>query len=88
MREAGIKVSDTPKMQVQDPTDNDHSIYFEETRFRIPMLLWGVFSHFQTSRPTELEMTESEEVYMLTPSQWDPRHMQQTKKTCLTGKAT
>jgi transposase InsO family protein len=36
------------------------------------MSLWGVFSYFQTSRPTELEMTEAEEVYMLTPSRWDP----------------
>jgi hypothetical protein len=72
MREAGIKVSDTPKIQVQNPTDSAHSIYFEETGFRIPMPLWGVVSYFQTSRPTELEMTETEEVYMLTPSRWDP----------------
>jgi hypothetical protein len=72
MREAGITVHDTPKMQVSDPTEKDHSIYFPETRFRIPMSLWGVFSYFPTSQPTELEMTESEEVYLLTPSRWDP----------------
>jgi hypothetical protein len=72
MREAGITVYDTPKMQISDPTEKDHSIYFPETRFRIPMSLWGVFSYFPTSQPTELEMMESEEVYMLTPSKWDP----------------
>jgi hypothetical protein len=33
---------------------------------------WGVFSYFPTSKPTELEMMESEEVYMLNPSRWDP----------------
>jgi hypothetical protein len=72
MRKAGITVYDTPKIQVSDPTEEDHSIYFPETRFRIPMSLWGVFSYFPTSKPTELEMMESEEVYILTPSKWDP----------------
>jgi hypothetical protein len=72
MREAGITVYDTPKMQVPDPSEKHHSIYFPETSFRIPMSLWGVFSYFPTSKPTELEMMESEEVYMLTPSRWDP----------------
>jgi hypothetical protein len=72
MREAGITVYDTPKMQVSDPTEKDHSLYFPETSFRITMSLWGVFSYFPTSQPTELEMMESEEVYLLTPSRWDP----------------
>jgi hypothetical protein len=72
MREAGITVFDTPKIQLSDPTEQDHSIYFPETRFRIPMSLWGVFSYFPTSAPTSLEMMETEEIYMLTPSRWDP----------------
>ena len=33
MREAGINVHDTPKMQMDDPTNEDHSIDFPETRF-------------------------------------------------------
>jgi hypothetical protein len=72
MREAGITVHDTPKMQMDDPTTEDHSIYFPETRFRIPMSLWGIFSYFQTSKPSVQDMTGCEEVYMLTPSRWDP----------------
>jgi hypothetical protein len=72
MREAGITVHDTPKIQVSDPDGNDHSIFFPETKLRIPLSLWGVFSYFPTSKPTALEMTESEEIYMLTPSRWDP----------------
>jgi hypothetical protein len=57
---------------VPDPTEEHHSIYFPETKFRIPISLWGVFSYFPTSMPTAQEMTESEEIYALTPSRWDP----------------
>jgi hypothetical protein len=39
MQEAGIIVSDTPKIQVPNPTEEHHSIYFPETKFRIPMSL-------------------------------------------------
>ena len=46
MREAGITVHDTPKIQVSDPDDKDHSIFFPETKLRIPLSLWGVFSYF------------------------------------------
>ena len=56
MREAGVTVFDIPKIQVNDPSDKDHSIYFPETKFRIPMSLWGVFSYFPTSKPTATEM--------------------------------
>ena len=72
LREAGIQVSDMPKIQVDDPSEKDHSIYFPETNFRIPLSLWGTFSYFLTSKPTAEYMKEAEEVYMLTPSQWNP----------------
>jgi hypothetical protein len=72
MREAGITVNDTPTMQMNDPTTEDHSIYFPETRFRIPMSLWGIFSYFETSKLSVQDRTRCEEVYMLTPSRWDP----------------
>jgi hypothetical protein len=72
MREAGIVIHDTPKMQVEHPTVDDHSIFFPETNFRIPMSLWGVFSYFPTSKPTAQDMNESDQVYMITPSRWDP----------------
>ena len=39
IREEGIQVNDTPKIQVNDPTTSDHSIYFPETGFRIPLSL-------------------------------------------------
>ena len=43
IREEGIQVNDTLKIQVNDPTTSDHSIYFPDTGFRIPLSLWGVF---------------------------------------------
>ena len=45
LREAGVRVQDTPKIQVNDPTVEDHSIYFPETGLRIPLSLWGMFSY-------------------------------------------
>ena len=52
LREAGVRVQDTPKIQVNDPTVEDHSISFPETGFRIPLSLWGMFSYFLTSKRT------------------------------------
>ena len=51
IREEGTQVNDTPKIQVNDPTTNDHSIYFPNTGFRIPLSLWGVFSYFPSLKP-------------------------------------
>ena len=72
IREEGIHVNDTPKIQVNDPTTSDHSIYFPETGFRIPLSLWGVFSYFPSSKPTAQTLQETEEVYLLMPSRWNP----------------
>ena len=72
LREAGIRVHGTPKIQMDDPTIEDHSIYFPETSVQIPMFLWGIFSYFQTSKPLAQDMVGCDEVYMLTPSRWDP----------------
>jgi hypothetical protein len=72
MREAGIQVYDTPKIQVAEPTAEDHSICFPETGFRIPLSLWEMISYFPTSKPASLLMKETEDIYLLTPSQWNP----------------
>jgi hypothetical protein len=72
MREAGIKVYNTPKIQVAEPTIKDHSICFPETGFRISLSLWGMFSYFPTTKPTALFMKETEDIYLLTPSRWNP----------------
>jgi len=43
MREAGVKVYETPKIQVPDPTDKDCSLYFPYHKLRVPLTLWGYF---------------------------------------------
>ena len=72
IREEGIQVNDTPKIQVNDPMTSDHSIYFPETDFCIPLSLWGVFSYFPSSKLMAQTLKETEEVYLLTPSRWNP----------------
>jgi len=72
LREAGVQVHDTPKIQCDGPTEEDHSIYFPDTEKRIPLSLWGVFSYFPTSKPTADEMMDTDDVYLLTPSRWNP----------------
>ena len=52
MREAGIKVNEIPKIHLNDPDVEGHSIFFAETNFRIPLSLKGVFSYFPMSKPT------------------------------------
>jgi hypothetical protein len=72
MREAGIKVNDTPKIQTSNPTEEDHSIYFPDNDFQIPLSLWGVFSYFNTSKPSAEQTMNVEDVYLLTPSTMNP----------------
>ena len=74
MREVGIEVNDVPKIQVGDPSKRDHSIYFKETGFRIPMALWGTFSYFPSSKPTVEELQASDDIYLLTPSRFNPHN--------------
>jgi hypothetical protein len=66
MREAGTRANDTPKIQTIEPTEEDHSMYFPETDFRIPPSSWGMFSYFVTSKPTANQMMEAEDVCILT----------------------
>ena len=72
MREAGIEVNDTPKIQVSDPEVKDHSLYFKNENMRIPLALNGIFSYFNTTKPTDQTMNDCEDVLMLTPSRWNP----------------
>ena len=53
MQEAGVEVNDWPKIHSIDPSVEDHSIYFSESEFQIPLSLKGVFSGFTTSKPNE-----------------------------------
>ncbi len=73
MREAGLHVHDVPKIQVTEPTIEDHSISLPSEDLRIPLSLWGIFSYFPMYKPSREQMEECENVYLLTPNgQWNP----------------
>ena len=57
---------------MNEPMVEDHSLYFPETGFWILLWLWGTFFYFSSSRPSNDTLQNSEEVYMITPSRWDP----------------
>jgi hypothetical protein len=74
LREAGIKVNDVPKIQVDDPTEQDHAIIFKRQELLIPLGLVGIFSYFVSRAPTEKQVLESDDVFLLTPDaeNWNP----------------
>ena len=72
LREAGITINEVPKIHVTSPTEEHHAITFQETNFRIPLSLHGTFSYFPSSQPSIQELEEPEDIYVLTPTIWNP----------------
>ena len=72
MREARIIVNDVTKIQTHDPSSEDHAIIFQETGFRIPLKLNGIFSYFPTMKPMMVDFESSDNIYVLTPNNWNP----------------
>ena len=71
LREKGIQVRDTAKIHLQDPGNDDHAIIFDQT-FRIPLNLFGIFSCFKVRKPTIEEVNTVEDVYLMTPDDFNP----------------
>ena len=69
LREAGLLMNTTLKIQAGDPTAANHFIYFKRGGFRIPLFLSGVFFYFSHVKPSLLVAESTDEVYMLTPKQ-------------------
>lgn len=88
IREAGIIIHDTSKIQLDDPLVVDHSIYFPAGEFRIPLSLWGVFSYFPTSKPSVETLNACDEVFLLTPVNGihTHHHMPKMSNVCWIGK--
>ena len=73
LREAGIKVNETPKIHSENPSIDDHCLYFEEEKLRIPLSLMGIFSYFVTRKPVEDDLDNSELIYLTPDSpKWNP----------------
>ena len=53
LRNSGLQVNSTPKIQSKLTTIEDHSIFFCKDYFRIPFSLWGIFSYFPMLEPTK-----------------------------------
>ena len=66
-----MAVNDKPKIHTEDLTVNDHALIFKETAFWIPLSIHGIFSFFQTTKPTINELQAGHDVYILTQECWD-----------------
>ena len=72
LREAGLQVNERAKIHTEDPTADNHAIIFPTTGFRIPLQLFGIFSYFSTTKPTENDMLAGHHVYVMTAERWNP----------------
>jgi hypothetical protein len=77
VREASLFLDETPKFQSTDLTQDNHTIFDEETGMMIHLQLTGTFSYFPTRLLTldqQLNWDDYPVVY-LTPDcdQWDPQ---------------
>ena len=75
LREAGLILNDTRKIQCKDSSVEDHPLFYGKTGLRILFTLIGNFSMFETSSLTEDEIVNAENysTIFLTPDskRWD-----------------
>ena len=75
-RVAGFTVSEVPKIHCDEPTVEDHSIYDDVTKIRIPLKLDSIFLYFPTRELTLEQMQRCDEIkhVFLSPDSetWDP----------------
>ena len=76
LRESGLVVSDMPKIHIDDPSVEDHSIFDVETRLRIPLRISGILSVFQMRILNEEEIDNVEHypsvLFSSYSKKWDP----------------
>ena len=62
IRREGHTLSDVPKIQVADPSIDDHSLLFKNSDVRIPLQLVGITSYFSSRIPTADEVTKAVDI--------------------------
>ena len=75
MRLAGIEVDECPKFLSKEPKESNQLMLFPHHDIRIPFRLEGIISNILTRMPTDKELEENKDEYlMLTPNlqNWDP----------------
>ena len=74
MRIEGLEVNECPKYLSKSPTEKDHSIFFPDSKLRLPLLIEGIISYISTMKPSRRELDGGEGDYLLlTPNlpEWD-----------------
>jgi hypothetical protein len=73
LREGGLIVNDKPKIHCSEPTINDHTIQDPTSGLFIELKLDGVFSYFNTRKPTNDDLIHGE-IAVITPegTSWNP----------------
>ena len=72
LRDKGLKVRDTPKIQCKEPTVDDHTIQDADTGLFIPLSLDGTFSIFNTREPTQDDILNGTVVIITPEGSWNP----------------
>mmetsp|Transcript_10819 Transcript_10819/g.15255 ORF Transcript_10819/g.15255 Transcript_10819/m.15255 type:complete len:529 (+) Transcript_10819:911-2497(+) len=73
LREAGLKLNQTAKIHVNQPTTLDHAIISKENNLKIPLALNGTFSFFRTRVPTPQELESCDTIFFTPDSYtWNP----------------
>ena len=75
MRLNGLEVNECPKFMSNNPSIENHSIYFPEDNIRLPLQLRGIVSYLPTRAPDEDDMYKHLH-YHLSPQRptWDPHN--------------
>ena len=73
MRSASVTINERPKIHCDDPTVDNYCAKFDDSDLRIPLKLNGIFSYFQSRKPTIEELHELPKLF-LTPDadDWNP----------------
>ena len=66
--EAIIKVNETPKIHVDNPSVEDHVIYIQEAGMKIKIQLWIIVSFFHNWTPTYDEIERFDKIFITTDS--------------------
>ena len=53
-------------MQIDNPDEKDHSLFFIDGNLRIPLALNGIFSCLDTTKLTAQALNECEKILLLT----------------------
>jgi hypothetical protein len=72
LRSNGLIVDECPRHLAPLDAPSSHSIFSPQEEMRIPLVLRGVTSGFQTRTPTKLEIETCRWIHLADDKSWDP----------------